>query len=255
MKSKVSIVVIGSSLAWLIMLAGASIATARSGGTSASYGTDATASIQTSDQVCDATADYFLGMENYGEAVAIHRRVLAAHPSDALAHYHLGFAYGMTGDRKREIAEYQKAAALGLREWDLYLNLGRALLESGNLTAATDALNTAVALAPERPETHFNLGLAYERRGMLAVALDELQTLLRLDPRQPDARNMMGLIYAEERNYSRAREVWNDLARTEPDFEPARLNLAILDRFAQAPKDRSPADRNNLRTAFASSSR
>jgi lipoprotein NlpI len=90
---------------------------------------------------------------------------------------------------------------------------------------------------------------------MLAVALDELQTSLRLDPRQPDARNMMGLIYAEERNYSRAREVWNDLARTEPDFEPARLNLAILDRFAQAPKDRSPADRNNLRTAFASSSR
>jgi tetratricopeptide (TPR) repeat protein len=251
MKSRASIVVIGSSLVWLIMLAGASIATAGTAGTRATSGTGAAAGTQSSEQVCDATADYFLGMEDYGEAVATHRQVLAAHPADALAHYHLGFAYGMTGDRQREIAEYQKAAALGLREWDLYLNLGRALLESSNLDGATGALNTAVAFAPERPEAHFNLGLAYERRGMFAVALDELQTSLRLDPRQPDARSMMGLIYAEERNYSRAREVWNDLARTEPDFEPARLNLAILDRVVQTPKERSPADRNTLRTAFA----
>jgi tetratricopeptide (TPR) repeat protein len=234
--------VIGMSLALFIMLARVSIATA---------GTRGTAGTQSSDQVCDASADYFLGMEDYGDAVATHRRVLAAHPADALAHYHLGFAYGMTGDRQREIVEYRKAATLGLREWDLYLNLGRALLESGDLTGAASALNTAIALAPKRPEAHFNLGLAYERRGMLAAARDELQISLRLDPRQPDARNMMGLIYAEERNYSRAREVWDDLARTEPDFEPARLNLAILDRIAQAPKDHSPADRNTLRTAFA----
>jgi len=234
------------SLALLMMLAGVSIATAGTGGLG---------NTQSADQVCDATADYFLGAEDYSEAITTHERVIAAHPADALAHYHLGFSYGMTGDRQREIDEYRKAAALGLRAWDLYLNLGRALLESGDLIGAINALDAAVALAPERSETHFNLGLAYERRGMLAAARDELQTSLRLDPRQPDARNMMGLIYAEEHNYSRARQVWDDLAHTEPDFEPARLNLAILDRIMAAPKDRGPADLGNLRTAFASVSR
>ena len=206
-------------------------------------------SARSSEPVCDASADYFLGMEDYGEAIATHRRLLGVHPSDALAHYHLGFAYGMTGDRSREITEYRRAAALGLREWDLYLNLGRALLEDGKLTAATAALNRAVALAPERPEAHFNLGLTYERNGMLTLAQAELERSLRLDPRQPDARNMMGLIYAEEHDYSHARQVWDELARTEPDFEPARINLAILDHVA-APKVRAPADRNTLRTAF-----
>jgi Flp pilus assembly protein TadD len=245
MRSKASIVVIGLSLALLIVLAGGSIATAETADTRAKAAT------QSADQVCDASADYFLGMEDYGKAIASHQRVLAAHPADALAHYHLGFAYGMTGDRQREIDEYRKAAALGLNDWDLYLNLGRALLESGDLTGAASALNTAIVFAPTRPEAHFNLGLVYERRGMLAAARDELQTSLRLDPRQPDALNMMGLIYAEEHNYPRAREVWNALARTEPDFEPARLNLAILDRLAQAPRDHSPADRNAMRTAFA----
>jgi tetratricopeptide (TPR) repeat protein len=249
MNPKASAVALGLSLAWFLMLAGASLAIAGTAGTRATAG--AAIATQSSDQVCDPTADYFLGKEDYGEAVVTHRRMLATHPDDALAHYHLGFAYGMTGDRQQEIAEYRKAAALGLRQWDLYLNLGRALLESDDLSGATGALNTTVALAPERPEAHFNLGLVYERRGIFAAALDELQTSLRLDPRQPDARNIMGLIYAEERNYPRAREVWSALARTEPDFEPARLNLAILDRVAQPAKDRAPTNRNTLRTAFA----
>lgn len=248
MISKLSIGVTRFALAASLILAGVSIANAGSRGTA---GSQPNAAQQSSEQVCDASADYFLGREDYGEAVAAHRRVLAAHPDDALAQYHLGFAYGMTGDRQREIAQYREAAALGLREWDLYLNLGRALLESGDLTGAAGALNTAVALSPERPEAHFNLGLAYERSGMLAAARDELQLSLRLDPRQPDALNMIGLIYAEEHDYSHARQVWNKLARTEPDFEPARLNLAILDRLADAPKDHAPTDRNALRTAFA----
>ncbi len=236
MNSKVSIAVTGS-VALLLVLAGLTVANA--GGN------------RSNEQVCDATADYFLGEEDYGEAIAAHRRVIEAHPADALAYYHLGFAYGMTGDRAREIVEYRKAEALGLRQWDLYLNLGRALLEAGDLDGAAKALNTSVALAQERPESHFNLGLAYERRGMFAPARDELLTSLRLDPKQPDARNMMGLIYAEERDYSHAREIWDGLARTEPDFEPARANLAILDRMGHAPAHSAPTDHKPLRTAFA----
>ena len=236
MRSKVSIAITGA-LALLLVLAGFTLANA---------GSD-----RSTDQVCDATADYFLGQENYVEAIATHRRLLEAHPADALAHYHLGFAYGMTGDRANEIVEYRKAEALGLRQWDLYLNLGRALLEAGDLDGATRALNTSVALAPERPEGHYNLGLAYERRGMFAPARDELLASLRLDPKQPDARNMVGLIYAEERDYSHAREIWDGLARAEPDFEPARANLAILNRIEHAPAHSTPTDRDTLRTAFA----
>jgi Flp pilus assembly protein TadD len=236
MNSKVSIAVTGS-VALLLVLAGLTVANA--GGN------------RLNDQVCDATADYFLGEEDYSEAIATHRRLIEAHPADGLAHYHLGFAYGMTGERAQEIVEYRKAEVLGLQQWDLYLNLGRALLEADDLDGAAKALNTSVALAPERPESHFNLGLAYERRGMFAPARDELLTSLRLDPKQPDARNMMGLIYAEERDYSHAREIWNGLARAEPDFEPARANLAILDRMEHAPANSAPTDRSPLRTAFA----
>jgi Flp pilus assembly protein TadD len=93
--------------------------------------------------ICDARADHYLVTEDYAEAVRLHREYLQKHPANALAHYHLGFAYGMTGDEAREINEYERATALGLSRWDLFLNLGIAFLVNDNLSAATDALRHA----------------------------------------------------------------------------------------------------------------
>jgi Flp pilus assembly protein TadD len=186
------------------------------------------ANVSRGNEICDAKADYFLGIEDYPETAKLHRILIASYPDDALAHYHLGFAYGMLGRHTEELAEYRRAVSLGLKQWDLFLNLGLAYLQDGNTDAATDALATAVALGPGHTEAHFNLGLVYERRGMLAEARREMLTSLRLDPNQAEARNMLGVIYAEDGDYVTAHEVWSDLART--GFEPARTNLAILDR-------------------------
>ena len=179
-------------------------------------------------QVCDVGADYALGIEDYPEAIRIHAEVVRKRPDDALAHYHLGFAQGMTGNRTAEVSEYQRAAALGLRNWDLFLNLGLAQLENGDVDAATDNLRRAVLLGEDHPESHFNLALVYERRGLLGDAEREMLASLRLNPRQPDARNSLAVIYAEERKSVRAAMVLRELVREAPDYEPARKNLALL---------------------------
>jgi len=91
-------------------------------------------------QLCDVGADYALGVEHYSEAIRLHIEVVRKRPDDALALYHLGFAEGMVGNRAVELREYQRAAALGLSNWDLFLNLGLAQFENGDLNAATDNL-------------------------------------------------------------------------------------------------------------------
>ena len=53
--------------------------------------------------------------------------------NNALAHYHLGFAYGMTGNVSKEISEYRTAIGLGLKVWDLFLNLGLAYYDQHDL--------------------------------------------------------------------------------------------------------------------------
>lgn len=219
----------------------------------ATRGLTATADALTGNEVCDTSADHPLLTENYPEAAKLHRRLVALHPEDALAHYHLGFAYGMLGNHAEELAEYRKAADLGLERWDLFVNLGLADFEAGNLEATTAALSKAVALGPNRPETHFNLGLVYERRGMLPQAEREMETSLRLDPDQPDARNMLGVIYAERRDFPRARQVWSELARKYPDFEPARANLSILDWMGATANTQIPFRDASPSSAMASS--
>jgi tetratricopeptide (TPR) repeat protein len=192
----------------------------------------ATETSRTSDeQVCDPLADYFLGMEDYPEAIKRHQAIIRDHPDNALAHYHLGFAYGVTGDHQRELAEYQKAVSLGLSDWQLFLNLGLLDMEEDHPAEASAVLQLATLLGPYRPETHFNLGLVYERLGMFQKAEQELLLSLRLDPNQADTRNTLGVVYAEEGNYQSAHDEWFDLVNADPDFTPARANLAILKRI------------------------
>jgi Flp pilus assembly protein TadD len=187
-------------------------------------------SSEVSEQVCDPLADYYLGMEDYPQAIRRHEIVVKEHPNNALAYYHLGFAYGITGDHRAELADYQKAVELGLSDWQLFLNLGLLYLDEGRLDDATAVLRLATLLGPYHSEAHFNLALAYERGGIYALAEQEILLSLRLDPNQLDARNQLGVIYAEEGNYERAHEEWTDLTESNPDYLPARANLVILER-------------------------
>ena len=179
-------------------------------------------------QVCDVGADYSLGAEDYSEAIRRHVEIVRKYPENSLAHYHLGFALGMVGDRIAEVREYERAEALGLKTWDLFLNLGLAQLENDDPDAATDSLQHSVLLGESHPESHFNLALVDERCGNLTDAEHQTLASLRLNSEQPDARNLLGVIYAQQGKTARASLVWSELVRDVPDYEPARSNLAIL---------------------------
>jgi tetratricopeptide (TPR) repeat protein len=180
--------------------------------------------------VCDVAADIALAAQDYPTAIDLHRKLLRLERNNALAHYHLGFAYGMTGNVSEEISEYRTAAGLGLNVWDLFLNLGLAYYDQRDLPAATAALGTAVLLGPEHAESHFNLAVVYERENRLPEALQEITKALVLEPKDMDAANTHAIIRARMGNLLDARDIWTQLVRTAPDYAPARSNLAILNR-------------------------
>ena len=178
--------------------------------------------------VCDVAADVALGNGDYRSAIALHRKVLQSERKNASAHYHLGFAYGMVGRTTDEIDEYRTAISLGLKRWDVFLNLGLAYFDRHEFESATAALEAAASLGPEHAETHFNLALAYERENRLAEALGEIVASLVLAPQDLDAANTDAIICAKMGNFAAARNIWTQLIQTAPDYAPARTNLAIL---------------------------
>jgi tetratricopeptide (TPR) repeat protein len=192
-------------------------------------------------QVCDVDADYSLGVEDYSESIRRHVEVIRQHPDNAIAHYHLGFARGMVGDRAAEIREYQHAEALGLRSWDLFLNKGLAQLEDGNVNAAVECIRLAVRLGGDHFEAHFELARLDERIGMLAEAEHETLKSLLLSPGQPEARNLLGVIYAEQGHTARAFVIWRALVHELPDYQPALINLSLLDNARAVTPGKAPA--------------
>jgi Flp pilus assembly protein TadD len=180
------------------------------------------------EETCDVDADFALGLGYYPAAITLHRKVLRAHNDNALAYYHLGFAYGMTGRKRDEINEYLAAARLGLNKWDLFLNLGLAYLGENDGPKAIKALQTAALLGPTHPEAHFNLAIAYEKGNRLREALQEIIVSLHLAPEDPDERNTKGIICAELGDLVCARDEWTHLVQFAPAYAPARVNLAIL---------------------------
>ncbi len=180
------------------------------------------------DEICDSTADFFLGAENYSQAIRHHLALVREDPNNALAYYHLGFAYGMVGDHERELDDYQKAVELGLSRWDLFLNLGLIYVEAGKLDSARQLFQLAELLAPYRPEVHFNLGVLDERLRMYRNAEQELLFSLALDSDEKEPHNSLGVVYAEKGDYQRAYQEWTELIKHFPDYAPARANLAIL---------------------------
>jgi tetratricopeptide (TPR) repeat protein len=180
------------------------------------------------EEICNVNADFALGLENYRAAIELHRKFLHAHNDNALAHYHLGFAYGMTGRTTEEISEYLTAARLSLDKWDLFLNLGLAYLSENEWSKAINTLQTAVSLGPDHAEAHFNLAIAYERSNRLREALQEITASLHLVPNDLDEHNTKAIICAETGNLICARDEWAHLVQVAPDYTPARVNLTIL---------------------------
>ena len=186
------------------------------------------------DQICDVVADFALGQEDYPKAIVLHRRFLRFDPNNALAHYHLGFAYGMVGRTDKEISEYLMAIKLGLHRWDLFLNLGQAYISEQDLAKAAAALELAESAGPQHAEAHFNLALVYESENKLNKALREIAIARRLAPKDPDAGNTNALICVEMGNVACARDIWTKLTQTLPHYAPARVNLALINRAPAA---------------------
>lgn len=201
------------------------------------------------ERVCDVAADAALGIEDYPTAIALHRRLLRSNGGDARAHYHLGFAYGMVGRVPEEIGEYRTALRLGLRQWDLWLNLGLAYLSQHDLEKATVALENAVLFGRDHAEARYNLALAYEKEHRLLEALREIAAARRLAPEDLDAANTNATICAEMGDAICARDIWTHILQVAPDYSAARINLMILrQRQEQVGQSEPPPGFPNLRT-------
>lgn len=129
-----------------------------------------------------------------GEAVELLQQALAQWPDDAVLWSDLGIARSACRDRPGAIAAWRRACAGDASQPMPWFNLGRALQLQGETAEAVEALERALALAPELLPARILAGDARAHLGGFDAAADHYRAALRVAPGCGDAwRGLAGI--------------------------------------------------------------
>jgi tetratricopeptide (TPR) repeat protein len=178
---------------------------------------------------CDREADEALERHDYEEGIRLHQKFLDTEPGNALALYHLGYAYGQTGDHEREVFFYERAAALGFEEDSIFFNLGMAYGELNRLEEAIKTFQKALDIDPDNADNHFGLALVYQRSVADRLAEEEFLKAIEIDPLHLDARLYLSMLYADRGEMQKAAQQLRDILKVDPSNSGAREFLRRIE--------------------------
>ena len=169
------------------------------------------------------------GMQGrFDELIVLLKRVLELKPDYPDAHNSLGIALQKQGDLVAAIASYSKALELKPNYPAAHYNLGNALKGQDDLAAAIASYNKALELKPDYLEAHYNLGNALKEQGDLAAAIASYSKALEIKPSCPDAYNGLGSAFKEQGNLAAAIGSYNKAVELKPDHPDAHYNLGVV---------------------------
>lgn len=177
--------------------------------------------------VLESSKRYNEAVDAYGRAIVLARTQGQA--SDLWPLYLLRAAALEQADRWPETKQALQTALALAPDQPLILNfLGYAKLERGeDLDEAEAMIRKASALAPEDASITDSLGWALFKRGRFADAIETLQRAAAKDPGQPEIHEHLGdALYSIGRRYE-ARFAWNAALISAEDDVAARIRLKI----------------------------
>jgi tetratricopeptide (TPR) repeat protein len=139
----------------------------------------------------------------------------------------VGRAYEEIGLHGLAVLVYQATVDLDPQFPSARYNLGRLLLESGDLPRGIAAMQETIRLHPDFPEAHQALGMAYTEQGDFEDAIVHLERALALHPQLTVVRNHLGRLYLAQGRLEEAIQTFRALIAEVPDIPEARHNLAV----------------------------
>lgn len=179
---------------------------------------------------CDKEADEAMKQNDYEAGISLHERFLKKDPENALALYHLGYAYGQIGEHLREVSHYEKAISFGYKKDRIFFNLGMAYGELNQMKKAISAFKQALDINPGNADNHFGLAVVYQKNAADKLAEEEFLKAIEIDPRHVDARLLLSLLYADCGELEKAAGQLRKTLEIDPTNERARHFLERIEK-------------------------
>ncbi|MEW6689377.1 MAG: tetratricopeptide repeat protein, partial [Pseudomonadota bacterium] len=138
-----------------------------------------------------------------------------------------GYALQERGEIAAAIECYEEALALEPSLAQAHNNLGNAYKACGRQQDAVASYRDAVAADPTLAEAHLNLGIALYEAGRLGEAAQNYRAARELKPALAEASLNLGFLLEQEGDARGAREAYRAAIAARPDFAEAHFNHAL----------------------------
>lgn len=134
--------------------------------------------------------------------------------------------------------QFRKAVAARPESVEARVNLGSALVQTGDADGAVAQFREALRLDPNNATAHFNLGVLLSGKGPTPEALDHLRAAVDRWPRDAEARRTLARLLRDAGRLEEALAEYGKAVELDPAEETARLGsaetLVRLGRYGQA---------------------
>jgi tetratricopeptide (TPR) repeat protein len=138
-----------------------------------------------------------------------------------------GIGLLLQGDIKNAEATFLKVTTMDPGYADGWVNVARARIQEGNMSAGRDMLRKALEIDPNLAKTHFFLGVAQKSLGEYDEALSHLRAAAALYPRDRVVVNQLARVLFLKREYAAAIQELNKVLSIDPEDLQAHYNLML----------------------------
>jgi tetratricopeptide (TPR) repeat protein len=138
-----------------------------------------------------------------------------------------GIGLFLQGDLSGAAGAFEKITQMAPANFDGWTNVGRVRLQEGNLAAAQEVLEKALALKPDLARTNFFYAKVLRQQGRYDDAIAHLRTVLTQYPRDRVVHDDLGRIYFLKRQYDSALKEFNATISIDPEDLEANYNLML----------------------------
>jgi tetratricopeptide (TPR) repeat protein len=110
---------------------------------------------------------------------------------------------------------------------DGWVNVARARIQEGNMSAAEEMLKRALGIDPGLAKTHFFLGTALKSLGRYDEAIEHLKTAAAKYPRDRVVLNQLGRVYFLKRQFAESVDALTRVLAIDPEDLQAHYNLML----------------------------
>ena len=167
------------------------------------------------------------------ESEKIYKELILKGKYNHLTYHRLSGLYEKLGRRKDSLNCLQKAVNIKKNYADGYSDIGKYLLDAGDIKSALNYFEIALHYNRNLIGPYINIGIIYQKSGDFLKAMKYYKRSLKIDNKIPNTFYNIGTIYTKENNYIDAEKNFKNALACDRNFTLAKVELLkiYLDTF------------------------